>query len=94
MFRESFGYATAIFPWINRAFYRSRAAMCKKQAEGLGRVLQQTLFAASNYAFDNLAGQAGNVFDWGLPFFFGRRIFTAIASRPPLGGRGPYYART
>ncbi|MGF6779990.1 DUF3443 domain-containing protein [Paraburkholderia sp. GAS334] len=52
----------------------------------------QMLFATSNYAFNNLAGTAGNVFDWGLPFFFGRKVFTAIDSRPTPGGPGPYYA--
>ncbi len=30
-----------------------------------------------------------NFFDWGLPFFFGRRVFTAIA---PPAGQGPYWA--
>ncbi|SEA33284.1 DUF3443 domain-containing protein [Paraburkholderia sartisoli] len=52
----------------------------------------QTLFATSNFAFSNLAGTAGNVFDWGLPFFFGRKVFTAIDSRATPAGTGPYYA--
>jgi Protein of unknown function (DUF3443) len=51
-----------------------------------------TLFATSNYAFDNLAGTAGGIFDWGLPLFFGRRIFTAIDARATPAGPGPYYA--
>jgi hypothetical protein len=33
-------------------------------------------------------GTAG-FFDWGLPFFFGRPVFTAIA---PPAGQGPYWA--
>lgn len=52
----------------------------------------QTLFATSNFAFNNLAGTAGNMFDWGLPFFFGRKVFTAIDSRATPAGPGPYYA--
>jgi hypothetical protein len=28
---KSFRYATAVLPWINPAFYRSRAAPCKKR---------------------------------------------------------------
>ncbi|CAB3767182.1 DUF3443 domain-containing protein [Paraburkholderia solisilvae] len=52
----------------------------------------QTLFATSNNAFDNLAGISGTTFDWGLPFFFGRRIYTAIEARPTAAGNGPYYA--
>jgi hypothetical protein len=51
----------------------------------------QTLFATSNYAFDNLGGPS-SAFDWGLPFFFGRRIYTAIESRLTSAGNGPYYA--
>jgi hypothetical protein len=50
------------------------------------------LFASPNNAFDNLAGIASNSFGWGLPFFFGRRVYTAIASRVTSAGPGPYYA--
>jgi len=31
-------------------------------------------------------------FDWGLPFFFGRTVFTAIDGKPTPGGTGPYFA--
>jgi hypothetical protein len=31
-------------------------------------------------------------FDWGLPFYFGRAIFTAIEGKPTAGGPGPYFA--
>ncbi|MEM5435543.1 DUF3443 domain-containing protein [Paraburkholderia diazotrophica] len=51
----------------------------------------QSLFATNNYAFNNLGGPS-NAFDWGLPFFFGRRIYTAIESRLTSAGNGPYYA--
>ncbi|TDY23403.1 uncharacterized protein DUF3443 [Paraburkholderia sp. BL6665CI2N2] len=50
------------------------------------------LFASSNNAFNNLAGVASSGFGWGLPFFFGRRVYTAIASRETSAGPGPYYA--
>jgi hypothetical protein len=33
-----------------------------------------------------------NIFDWGLPFFFGRNVFTAIEGRATPAGPGPYYA--
>jgi len=35
--------------------------------------------------------QAGG-FDWGLPFFYGRTVFTAIAGASTPGGVGPYWA--
>jgi hypothetical protein len=31
-------------------------------------------------------------FAWGLPFFFGRNVFTAIENRATPGGTGPYFA--
>jgi hypothetical protein len=51
-----------------------------------------TLFASSNNAFDNLAGSSSQGFGWGLPFFYGKRIYTAIAARNTSAGQGPYYA--
>ncbi|SAK53644.1 DUF3443 domain-containing protein [Caballeronia ptereochthonis] len=56
-------------------------------------VAQSTaLFGTGNFAFDNLAGTASGYFDWGLPFFYGRRVFTAIEGRATPAGAGPYYA--
>ncbi|WP_323120918.1 DUF3443 domain-containing protein [Burkholderia alba] len=52
----------------------------------------QTLFATTNNAFNDLAGPLGNVVDLGLPFFFGRTIYTAIESQQTPAGPGPYYA--
>jgi len=47
-------------------------------------------------AFSNLAGSApvsGNFgFDWGLPFFFGRNVYTALEGASTPGGTGPYVA--
>jgi hypothetical protein len=51
-----------------------------------------SLFATGNNAFNNLSGITGNSFGWGLPFFFGRRIFTAIEAQVTPAGNGPYYA--
>lgn len=31
-------------------------------------------------------------FDWGLPFFYGRSVFTAIHGKATPAGNGPYYA--
>jgi Protein of unknown function (DUF3443) len=50
-------------------------------------------------AFDNLAGplssglsSGGGVFDWGLPFFFGRDVYVAIDGANTSAGAGPYFA--
>ncbi len=42
----------------------------------------------------NLAGTIGDarIFDWGLPFFYGRRVFTGIEGQPSVLGTGPLYA--
>ncbi|WP_308445022.1 DUF3443 domain-containing protein [Paraburkholderia flagellata] len=51
-----------------------------------------SLLATGNWAFSNLAGYNANAFGWGLPFFFGRRVFTAIASQATPAGEGPFFA--
>jgi hypothetical protein len=52
-------------------------------------------------AFSNLAGPMPGYsgadsqlpsFDWGLPFFFGRSVYTAIEGQPTPAGVGPYFA--
>ena len=51
-----------------------------------------TLFSGGNTAFSTLAGPIPDSFDWGLTFFFGRNMFTAIENMDTPGGPGPYYA--
>jgi hypothetical protein len=51
-----------------------------------------TLFNTSNTAFSTLGGpQTGN-FDFGLAFFYGKNMFTAIEGATTPIGSGPYYA--
>ncbi len=51
-----------------------------------------TLFSTSNTAFSTLGGpQTGN-FDFGLSFFYGKNMFTAIEGATTPIGSGPYYA--
>jgi hypothetical protein len=55
-----------------------------------------------NIAFDDLAGPSAppksgtsflpTYFDWGLPFHFGRNVFTAIEGRATKAGAGPFVA--
>jgi|WetSurMetagenome_2_1015567.scaffolds.fasta_scaffold13434_4 hypothetical protein len=53
------------------------------------------LFSTANTAFANLGGAAGSsnagAFVWGLPFFFGRTVYTSIWGQA-LAVDGPWYA--
>lgn len=52
--------------------------------------------SATLNAFNDLAGPAGatlpDAFDFGVPFFFGRSVFTAFEQRSTPNGSGPYFA--
>lgn len=45
-----------------------------------------------NSVFLSLGGPNPGTFDWGLPFFFGRSVFTAIDGRTTPAGTGPFWA--
>jgi hypothetical protein len=55
---------------------------------------------ASAFAVSNLAGPMPGFptdttvpgFDWGLPFYFGRSVYTAIEGQETSAGPGPYFA--
>jgi hypothetical protein len=40
----------------------------------------------------DLGGPGAGLFDWGLPFFYGRNVYTAIEGSSTPGGDGPYWA--
>jgi hypothetical protein len=46
----------------------------------------------SDNGFGDLGGPASGYFDWGLPFFYGRNVYTAILGASTPGGTGPYWA--
>ena len=46
----------------------------------------------SDAAFVNLAGPSSGGFDWGLPFFYGRNVFTAIDGTTVGNTPGPFFA--
>lgn len=52
--------------------------------------------AANLWAFNNLGAPSGGSFgaslDLGLPFFFGKSVFTAIETKTTPNGVGPYFA--
>ena len=45
-----------------------------------------------DFVFGTLGGPNPGTFDWGLPFFFGRSVFTAIEARSTPAGTGPFWA--
>jgi hypothetical protein len=51
---------------------------------------------ANRNAFNNIAAPARttltDAFDFGVPFFFGKRVFTAFDQRSTPSGNGPYFA--
>ena len=54
-----------------------------------------SLLASSSFAYNNLAGGLASAsFDWGLPFYFGRRVFSVIEGRSSVAGVGPLVAYT
>jgi hypothetical protein len=63
-------------------------------------VANASRLSADACAFSNLAGpmpgfpNSADVpgFDWGLPFYFGRTVFTAIEGQNTPAGLGPYFA--
>ncbi len=47
---------------------------------------------AGDSVFVTLGGPNPGTFDWGLPFFYGRVVFTAIDARSTPAGKGPFWA--
>jgi hypothetical protein len=50
------------------------------------------LFSTGNAAFNDLGGTNPGAFDWGMPFFFGRKVFVALDGQQTPAGPGPYWA--
>jgi hypothetical protein len=51
-----------------------------------------TLLNSGNIAFSTLGAPMPGAFDWGLGFFYGRSVFTAIENANTPAGPGPYVA--
>jgi hypothetical protein len=58
----------------------------------------ETLEGTGNGVFDNIGGTFGATdplsaeFDWGLPFFLGRTVYTGMDGKNSMLGMGPYWA--
>jgi hypothetical protein len=54
-----------------------------------------TLLQGNLFAYNNLGGPlGGGMFDWGLPFFFGRSVYTVLEGKTVGSNSGPFYAFT
>src|SRR5262249_47130146 len=63
------------------------------------QIANLTQISNANFARNDVGGPATsitgigtNYFDFGLPFFYGRTVFTAIDGAPADGTTGPYVA--
>lgn len=50
------------------------------------------LINSSNRVFDDIGGEQPGIFDWGLPFFFGRDVYVGFEGSQSGLGIGPYWA--
>ena len=51
------------------------------------------LASTGNYAFNDIAGAASGMMDFGMPFFYGRHVYVGIVGKTSTGGgTGPYVA--
>ena len=86
----------------NSGFYCPSSTTTVSATVSSGSVAAQITFSVSNAdslfsdsadaVLPSLAGPNPGRFDWGLPFFFGRNVFTAIDGRSTPAGTGPYWA--
>ena len=56
------------------------------------QIWQSSGGAAAMPLFAGPAFVGSQVFDWGLPFFYGRNVYAAIEQQSTPGGAGPYFA--
>ena len=61
-----------------------------ENADILSPAITAASIGGSNGSRSRISGN--NAFDWGLPFFFGRRVFIAFDASASPNGNGPYWA--
>jgi hypothetical protein len=51
-----------------------------------------SLISSNNQVFSNIGANSPGIFDWGLPFYFGRNVYVGIEGKGSSIGSGPYWA--
>ncbi len=54
--------------------------------------LYSLIISSNNNVFDDIGGDQPGMFDWGLPFFFGRDVYLGFEGSRSSLGSGPYWA--
>ncbi len=52
----------------------------------------RNMFLSNNYNFKDIAVNWSSAFNWGLPFFYGRKVYVGIENKVSGLGTGPYWA--
>lgn len=60
--------------------------------EGVSFAVESSDSLGNFTALNDLAGPMSGYWDWGLPFFFGRNVYTAIAGQNNPAGVIPFFA--
>jgi hypothetical protein len=83
--------AITTFTAINQSFDGSRSGPLTFQLESVDTLRTGTVAARIGGNGSGFSSNS-NSFDWGLPFFFGRRVFVAMKDASTPNGNGPYWA--
>jgi hypothetical protein len=76
----------------NEGKNNSPSSVTFKVANAKTQFTNNAAFAAFNNIGAPALASQNQTFDFGLPFFFGRNVFTAIEGMNTAGGMGPYFA--
>ncbi|HEX9137380.1 MAG TPA: DUF3443 family protein, partial [Nitrospirota bacterium] len=79
--------STASFTAVNAATLGSPSGPVSFQIGHFNNLLN-----TNNHAFSEVGGFAPGLFDWGLPFYFGRDVYVGFDGKTSTLGAGPYFA--
>ena len=76
----------------NSSFDGARSGVVNFRIESVDSLGAAIIAASIGGTYSGAAAPVNGSFDWGLPFFFGRRVFVAIEGAASPAGPGPYWA--